>query len=89
MKDGYEIRDVPVTKWVSTDGYEFQIHDGAQNGIMFDKLFHYIDGGNAEGAKIDMTAPVLYFIIPGAGPNCESNFTMSFLIPEIYQVCKH
>ena len=89
VKDGYEIRDYPASKWVSTDGYDLHIHDSPQTDTMFNKLFNYIDGQNAEGVKIDMTAPVIYFIIPGAGPNCESNFTMSFYIPEIYQVNYH
>ena len=31
-----------------------------------------------------MTTPVTTFVAPGAGPNCESNFTMSFLIPEVH-----
>lgn len=34
--------------------------------------------------KIDMTAPVLVHIIPGPGPACEDDFTMSFyLAPEV------
>lgn len=32
-----------------------------------------------------MTTPVTTYIIPGAGPNCEQNFTMAFYIPEKYQ----
>ena len=35
--------------------------------------------------KIDMTAPVTLRIIPGEGPNCESNYTMSFYIPAGFQ----
>ena len=35
--------------------------------------------------KIDMTAPVSMRIIPGEGPNCESNYTMSFYIPAVFQ----
>ena len=31
--------------------------------------------------KIPMTSPVTYRIIPGEGPNCEGNYTMSFFIP--------
>ena len=30
--------------------------------------------------KIDMTVPVRTRIIPGAGPACEDNFTMSFFL---------
>ena len=35
--------------------------------------------------KIYMTAPVTLRIIPGEGPNCESNNTMSFYIPAAFQ----
>ena len=35
--------------------------------------------------KIPMTAPVTYRITPGEGPNCESNYTMSFYIPSNLQ----
>lgn len=31
--------------------------------------------------KIDMTAPVVTEIVHGAGPDCESNFTMHFMLP--------
>ena len=31
--------------------------------------------------KIEMTAPVITKIDPGAGPNCESSFTISFFVP--------
>lgn len=61
------------------------IHDGDEFSDSFHRLFDYIDGNNMEGTKIDMTSPVTVFIKPGAGPNCESEFTMSFYIPAIYQ----
>ena len=32
-----------------------------------------------------MTAPVLNYIQPGAGPNCNSTFTVSFFVPWLYQ----
>lgn len=32
------------------------------------------------GQKIAMTAPVLMMIMPGQGPACEDNFTMSFFM---------
>jgi hypothetical protein len=35
--------------------------------------------------KIDMTAPVTTRVEPGAGPNCESTFTISFFIPPEHQ----
>merc|ERR1712098_746982 len=60
-------------------------HDGEEHRKAFYRLFHYIDGGNEDGTKIPMTAPVSMRIIPGEGPNCESNFTMSFYIPSDFQ----
>jgi len=82
--EGWEERMTPPLKWVSSDGYDILPHDGAQGSPSqeaFYRLFNYIDGQNSEGMKIDMTAPVTYRIIPGEGPNCESNFTMSFFVP--------
>jgi len=49
------------------------------------KLFDYISGENDAGVKIDMTAPVSNRVIPGQGPTCESNFTISFYVPSQYQ----
>ncbi|XP_074650574.1 heme-binding protein 2-like [Tubulanus polymorphus] len=48
---------------------------------MFMKLFKYISGENAAKQKIPMTCPVTTRFIAGAGPACESNFTMSFYVP--------
>eukprot|EP00094_Tigriopus_californicus_P004036 TCALIF_03887-PA protein Name:"Similar to HEBP2 Heme-binding protein 2 (Homo sapiens)" AED:0.01 eAED:0.01 QI:220/0.5/0.66/1/1/1/3/141/181 len=84
-KSTYEVRDYPARKWVSTYNYAMNIHDGEESSVSFHRLFDYIDGNNMEETKIDMTSPVTIFIKPGAGPNCESEFTMSFYIPEIYQ----
>jgi hypothetical protein len=49
-------------------------------------LFNYIDGSNDAETKISMTAPVTYRILPGEGPNCGSNYTMSFWISSAQQV---
>merc|ERR1711962_1919508 len=78
----YEERHYPARKWISTMSYSIS-YDDVQSD-MFGKLFNYIDGGNDQGMKIDMTTPVTTLVVPGAGPNCESNFTMSFLIPEVH-----
>ena len=32
-----------------------------------------------------MTTPVTTYVEPGAGPTCESTFTMAFFIPEEHQ----
>lgn len=52
---------------------------------MFWKLFNYISGQNDKQVKIPMTAPVSIYIEPGAGPNCESTFTMAFYVPASFQ----
>lgn len=52
------------------------------------RLFAYISGGNVEGKKIDMTAPVRARVVPGPGPTCESYFTVSFFVPFDLQVSR-
>merc|ERR1711954_173421 len=79
--DSWEERNYPPTRWVSTQFQDVLPHDGHEHTVAFFALFNYIDGGNSENMKIPMTAPVSMRIIPGPGPNCESNVTMSFLIP--------
>merc|ERR1712131_150340 len=79
--DGWEVRMYPPTKWISTDALDVYPHDGLEHSKAFNRLFNYIDGSNEMNSKIPMTAPVTYRILPGPGPNCESNYTMSFYIP--------
>ena len=83
--DGYEIRNYPAKYWVDTKGYSMKISGSIEQSKAFDRLLGYITGDNVEGQVIDMTSPVTHYIIPGAGPNCESNFTMAFFIPEQFQ----
>ena len=49
--------------------------------ILTNLNFFIIYLGNDQEMKIPMTSPVTYRIIPGEGPNCEGNYTMSFFIP--------
>merc|ERR1712098_86779 len=81
----WEERVYPPTRWVSTQALDPMPHDGPENDKAFWRLFAYIDGGNSENVKIPMTAPVSMRILPGEGPNCESNFTKSFFIPADFQ----
>ena len=82
---GWEEREFPATKWVSIDVFSITVHDSPEQQKAFFQLFNYIDGQNSEGMKIPMTAPVSFRILPGEGPNCESNFTLSFYIPSNLQ----
>lgn len=82
---GWEEREFPATKWISTEVFSISVHDSEESRAAFYRLFDYIDGQNSEGMKIPMTAPVSRRIIAGEGPNCESNFTMSFFIPSNLQ----
>lgn len=49
-------------------------------------MYSYISGENSVKGAIDMTAPVLTKITPGAGPNCNSTFVVSFYVPYAFQV---
>lgn len=79
----YEIRTYHATKWVSTTLSGMQ-WDAAMN-TGFRRLFNYIQGKNQNKVSVDMTAPVSCRVDPGVGPACESQFTVSFYIPEEHQ----
>lgn len=51
--------------------------------FLFNKRTSFL-AGSIE-AKVEMTAPVTCYVKPGAGPACESQFTVSFYIPEEHQ----
>eukprot|EP00667_Euglena_gracilis_P023655 EG_transcript_26804 len=83
---GIEIRAYTESRWVKTnltgatdDAYEAAVEAG------FRRLFRYISGENAAKAKIPMTAPVLVTVHPGAGPNCNTTFTVAFFVPFAFQ----
>lgn len=75
-QDGYEIREYDASAWISTSLAGVDYNSASRQ--MFQRLFDYIQGKNDKKQKIDMTAPVIIRLIPGPGPACESNFTMSF-----------
>ncbi|XP_026175105.1 heme-binding protein 2 [Mastacembelus armatus] len=81
--EDYEIRTYDATKWVSTSLSGMQFDAALSAG--FRKLFSYIQGSNKGNVKVEMTAPVTCRVDPGAGPTCESQFTVSFYIPEEHQ----
>ena len=69
--------------WISTVVSGLSYTDEVKTAFM--KLFGFISGANNQKVKIDMTAPVLTMVSPGEGPNCVSNFTVSFYFPWKYQ----
>lgn len=69
--------------WASTDVLGTDINEA--NNIAFNRLFEYISGANDQSITIDMTTPVLNYIQPPAGPNCNTTFTVSFYVPYKYQ----
>lgn len=81
--EDYETRTYQATKWVSTSLTATEWDAAMSTG--FRRLFKYIQGTNQNKAKVEMTAPVSCYVEPGAGPTCESKFTVSFYIPEEHQ----
>ena len=69
--------------WTSTDVYGVSLEDAMDTG--FGRLFAYISGANVGAVSVEMTAPVLTKVLPGAGPNCNTTFTVSFFVPFAFQ----
>ncbi|XP_028295576.1 heme-binding protein 2 isoform X2 [Gouania willdenowi] len=79
----YEKRTYEATQWVSTCVTDMQMDAALSTG--FRRLFSYIQGSNHSKVKVEMTTPVSCLVEPGAGPACESQFTVSFYVPEEHQ----
>lgn len=81
--EDYEVRKYEFSRWVSAD-YDSVFMEVAINRAFW-KLFQYIQGANDAGIKIDMTAPVLIHTQDGTKIWKSSRYTVSFLLPSIYQ----
>ncbi|KAL8611230.1 hypothetical protein ACOMHN_013661 [Nucella lapillus] len=74
----FELRQYVKTGWVSTDSIGVDYSKASYEDFML--LFDYIQGANVKHETINMTAPVINRILPGQGPACANNFTMSFFV---------
>eukprot|EP00310_Coccolithus_braarudii_P008483 CAMPEP_0183365508 /NCGR_PEP_ID=MMETSP0164_2-20130417/85040_1 /TAXON_ID=221442 /ORGANISM="Coccolithus pelagicus ssp braarudi, Strain PLY182g" /LENGTH=209 /DNA_ID=CAMNT_0025541059 /DNA_START=26 /DNA_END=655 /DNA_ORIENTATION=+ len=75
----YEIRSYKPSVWSSTNVSGIDYDSAVRSGFM--KLFDYIQGHNQPNVKVEMAAPVLVDIFPGAGPACNSTFRVNFFMP--------
>merc|ERR1719251_550867 len=78
-----EIRTYETSLWTSTIVMNTDLSE-AEN-IGFQRDFDYIDGDNVGNTSVPMATPVLNYVNPGQGPNCQTNFTVSFYVPYKYQ----
>jgi len=80
--DGVELRQYDSATWVST------VVNGATYGQAkrtgFQRLFHYITGGNEAQLTMEMTTPVREQLLQSGG-KIEGDIIMSFFLPFAYQ----
>ncbi|XP_018610144.1 heme-binding protein 2 [Scleropages formosus] len=79
----YEVRHYRPTKWVSTDEESYFFESATSKA--FWRLLKYITGANADGVKMDMTAPVLVKVQENKKIWESSKYTLSFLLPSAFQ----
>mmetsp|Transcript_29436 Transcript_29436/g.32737 ORF Transcript_29436/g.32737 Transcript_29436/m.32737 type:complete len:212 (+) Transcript_29436:120-755(+) len=80
----YEIRTYANKQtWVGLTIQGNDLETAETEGFM--ALFKYISGANVEKTKVEMTSPVRNHVVAGAGPLHQSNFTISFYLPFIWQ----
>jgi len=79
----WEERLYPAAYWTETYVSGLDYDKAMSTGFM--RLFDYISGDNDKKMKVAMTAPVLNYITPGAGPFCEDFFNISFYVPNELQ----
>eukprot|EP00486_Rosalina_sp_Unknown_P005503 CAMPEP_0201568060 /NCGR_PEP_ID=MMETSP0190_2-20130828/8912_1 /ASSEMBLY_ACC=CAM_ASM_000263 /TAXON_ID=37353 /ORGANISM="Rosalina sp." /LENGTH=205 /DNA_ID=CAMNT_0047988765 /DNA_START=92 /DNA_END=709 /DNA_ORIENTATION=- len=75
-----DMRKYPAQLWVSTNITDEDFNDALNTG--FNRLFEYINGSNEAGMSIDMTAPVLDYIISDGRKEV---YVVSFYVPYAYQ----
>eukprot|EP00730_Choanoeca_flexa_P010794 TRINITY_DN21091_c0_g1_i1.p1 TRINITY_DN21091_c0_g1~~TRINITY_DN21091_c0_g1_i1.p1 ORF type:complete len:199 (+),score=44.91 TRINITY_DN21091_c0_g1_i1:105-701(+) len=77
--NSYEVREYSSSQWARVTIPSKYFDEAQSQG--FQELFDYIGGDNSANARIAMTTPVAVKVLPGAGPYCDSFFTVSFMVP--------
>ncbi|XP_005991854.2 heme-binding protein 2 [Latimeria chalumnae] len=79
----FEVRHYNTSMWVSTESRAYIMEMAAFEGLH--RLYSYIQGENAYGVIIDMTAPVLVKVPRYKGFLEAATYTFSLLLPAEYQ----